>query len=672
MQSSPKPKWYHVGKLWKMIVEEKEDDKEKEEEEEAKEDEDLIHDGWNPPYDEPPWASEDQIWDSIVSSTPTTPPIPTTLPTTNDRWDIFAFLRSADYYDVDDSQLPISVLPYLLSVSDPTTLDTEANRKHLADFLKELRRYLNYELLKRNSWFMAHYAWDTGIQSEPSEHGNTSDQGNTSEPGNTSDTSDQGEPGNTSDQDNTSEQGEPGNTSEQGEYGNTGNTNEHDNTSAQKTDEDTLQSTTAQVPGGDDGSIMDLEYLKYLCICCFEYELFSFFKYIYLKLHHKHIKPNTNYTFNDTLAGLAAKHGNLPMLEWIYEQMVLQNPNDVSNQQFSDSCMVNALWGVLPRPVLLLVKNYMLWPYYMEDDREEVNDFKAVGHIKCVHYIQSNWNKCKKQHIVRFFHNIVGSFDLGYSLTEAAAVVGNIQGLRYLYEHGHPLSDKLCELAIMRRHLDCLQFACDNGCVLQPHVGELAATTGDLDLLRYVHQKGCPLTILALQDAIEFGHLDCLKYIHENGMEIVWESDLCSYAAKYGQVKCLQYLHENGCPWNALTCVYAAMYGRLDCLQYAHEHGAPWGVNTCLSAAMYGRLDCLQYAHEHGAPWGVNICLSAACHGHLDCLKYAHENGCPWNKTVYDGAMLAKHIDCAIYARENGCPTTLYSEYLSLFTNLFN
>ena len=108
-----------------------------------------------------------------------------------------------------------------------------------------------------------------------------------------------------------------------------------------------------------------------------------------------------------------------------------------------------------------------------------------------------------------------------------------------------------------------------------------AALVGDLDCLKYAHENGCEWNRWIPANASLNGHLDCLKYAHENGCE--WDNYTTSNATLNDHLDCLKYAHENGCEWNENTPIYAAKNNNLNCFKYCFENWSSdqefWNIN---------------------------------------------------------------------------------------------
>jgi len=223
---------------------------------------------------------------------------------------------------------------------------------------------------------------------------------------------------------------------------------------------------------------------------------------------------------------------------------------------------------------------------------------------------------------------------------------GNLEGMQYLRERGCPWDEWTCNKAARAGHLHCLQYAHENGCPWKTHdggppafdwpVAECAAKSASIECLKYVVDHGVPLTSAVLLRAMQGGAFTSLEYLLSVNCPV--DEENCDEAARMGSVKILRLLREHHCPWDAGVCRVAAERGALEVLRFAHENGCPWDATVCAAAASKGSLECLQYAHTNDCPWDEMTCAGAAIAKSYEILKYARDNGCPWDARTCSAA----------------------------------
>jgi len=73
-----------------------------------------------------------------------------------------------------------------------------------------------------------------------------------------------------------------------------------------------------------------------------------------------------------------------------------------------------------------------------------------------------------------------------------------------------------------------------------------AAILGNLEMLKYCVENGCEVDEGTCADAAEFGNLECLKYLREKNVK--WDHRTVQDARENNQIECLNYALANNCP----------------------------------------------------------------------------------------------------------------------------
>ena len=269
--------------------------------------------------------------------------------------------------------------------------------------------------------------------------------------------------------------------------------------------------------------------------------------------------------------------------------------------------------------------------------------------------------------------------------TQIPARRGNLEVLKYLYEHGCAVINEATFSAAARGgHMHIIQWLLDMGCTMSPSACAAAAEAGNLELLKWLRKNGCKWDEDSCASAACGGHYQILKWLRENGCE--WNSQTCFYIARRGDLGMLKWANSNGCILNVDVASGAATNGHLEILKYLQEQGirytnggssvtarghlhvlkwlnefgfqwthfeliqairyghldvVKWLIEeikfevdsyVILDAVIYGQLEVLKYLVEIGGKLGEDYCTKAAERGYLKMLQWLVDNGCPWNK----------------------------------------
>jgi hypothetical protein len=75
---------------------------------------------------------------------------------------------------------------------------------------------------------------------------------------------------------------------------------------------------------------------------------------------------------------------------------------------------------------------------------------------------------------------------------------------------------------------------------------DIAAILGNLEMLKYCVENGCEVDDSTCATAAEYGHLDCLKYLREKNVD--WGERVCEFAHEKNHIDCLAYAIKNKAP----------------------------------------------------------------------------------------------------------------------------
>ena len=75
---------------------------------------------------------------------------------------------------------------------------------------------------------------------------------------------------------------------------------------------------------------------------------------------------------------------------------------------------------------------------------------------------------------------------------------------------------------------------------------DIAAILGNLEMLKYCVENGCKVHDSTCATAAEYGHLDCLKYLREKNVD--WGERVCEFAHEKNHIDCLAYAIKNKAP----------------------------------------------------------------------------------------------------------------------------
>lgn len=170
--------------------------------------------------------------------------------------------------------------------------------------------------------------------------------------------------------------------------------------------------------------------------------------------------------WNDTAVYVAAKKGQLQVLQWFYE-LGRNLPSD-NYPRYRYACCDNAAEG---------------------------------GHLEVLKWLRSigcRWNdttffwavKCNHVDVVKYM--LDNGFDIVDGAGNVAAKFGSLAILQLFHSLGYELTNSEINYAASGGHLDVIEWALNHGCHFTEHTSRDASANGQLTTLRRLFAKGCP------------------------------------------------------------------------------------------------------------------------------------------------------------------------------------
>lgn len=208
---------------------------------------------------------------------------------------------------------------------------------------------------------------------------------------------------------------------------------------------------------------------------------------------------------------------------------------------------------------------------------------------------------------------------------------GNLGVVKWLYEHGRKITQRLVNAAAICGHAHVLRY-------LNEKSGKRCAfsaihkivESGDMDVLNVIFEnQKVDLRRIALDSAAEFGRMEIATLLVESipGVVTHWTLEI---AAKHGQLDALKYLLDNfvgECSVQLMTA--AAEHGHLEIVKYLHENRSEGCSPDALErAAKNGHLDVVEFLHDkYGLQCSREAMSKPASRRHWEILAFLERNG---------------------------------------------
>lgn len=167
------------------------------------------------------------------------------------------------------------------------------------------------------------------------------------------------------------------------------------------------------------------------------------------------------------------------------------------------------------------------------------------------------------------------------------------------------------------------------------HAMKFAAKRGNLDILNYLFERfqadedDCTFFSQKLMDVVATnGHLAVVEWLHEHSYQGC-TSGAMDGAAANGHLLIVQWLHQNrseGCTSNAMDAAASANY--LDVVQWLHHNRSEGCTHKAMDeAAARGQLEVVQWLHRNRSEGCTKKAMEGAARdGHLQMVRWLHEN----------------------------------------------
>ncbi len=149
---------------------------------------------------------------------------------------------------------------------------------------------------------------------------------------------------------------------------------------------------------------------------------------------------------------------------------------------------------------------------------------------------------------------------------EIAISNGHVNCLKALVDGGQQITDRMLPHAVYIGNPKVVSFLVNAECGGRRGAQIAAAALGDIDCLEYLYQHGSRWNGDELLIAAQYGRLDTLKYLRGSGSP--WHKEAGLRAAYRGRLKCLKYLCINSAPLTGQELQAALDAARYDCAEW--------------------------------------------------------------------------------------------------------
>uniref|UniRef100_A0A6C0CA36 Uncharacterized protein n=1 Tax=viral metagenome TaxID=1070528 RepID=A0A6C0CA36_9ZZZZ len=386
--------------------------------------------------------------------------------------------------------------------------------------------------------------------------------------------------------------------------------------------------------------------------------------------------------FIDVMNG-AAKAGNIQMLQEIADEEYC----------FYPQVMIYAIKGNQLATLKWLANK-------CDMDPNAMNYAAKIGNIDVIDYLVYEhkfritsgafFYAAKNNHfdVVKYLHSI--DPNNMYAVCEGAGVSGNLDILKFAYQHGHKINGffscghthmfvwlydnnhikpslNLSKETAQTGNLECLQFLHTRGFpVLHEKVFKRSVIGENIEMVKWLYSMGCPFDETAVRAAmcIKSSLFPILKLLIEWKCPLF--DNICAFAAFVGNLEMLKYLYATGNNLDSKVISAAATYGHLHIIIWCREQNCHWDITACRNTVEYDHLNVLKWLRgvdrktcglksneTEICPWNEQVCLNAIKEGYIDILEFAVKNGCPFGINSYSSIDEHTNLKIAAFVRKN-------------------
>jgi hypothetical protein len=291
----------------------------------------------------------------------------------------------------------------------------------------------------------------------------------------------------------------------------------------------------------------EIEFLKYIIANKkIDISIFNMYNHIYNdNLEILKQCCEMGFTVDIITAEDSLRHGNLPIIEWLYFKCMLPiNPFDFA----LISQKVEVLeWLAVKLPNYMLgtsgdsLKTCIFEFAVSKNNKEMIDWILAKGIVK------------------------------SQRLCESAIDVKLLDLVKECHNEGFRTSDNICNVAVYNNDLSMLKWAMKNDYKLRPSNYNYAIHYNNLDMIKYLYDNNCPTYSQMVSDATSVGRINILKWFHEKKFEFT--NVLYDSAIECNEFQIFEWLVENLNLWNNNYGNTIAIHGRFKFLKLAYQKG---------------------------------------------------------------------------------------------------
>lgn len=171
---------------------------------------------------------------------------------------------------------------------------------------------------------------------------------------------------------------------------------------------------------------------------------------------------------------------------------------------------------------------------------------------------------------------------------------GSINCLNFIYEikiNDWEWNSEMCNIAIKNNKIESLKFIFEktlDKCPFNELTFAYACEVGNLDMVKYLYDHKCPIDYISTLYASKANHFEIIKYLYNIGVTLY--IDICLYSSINNNLDMLIFAHSHGCNINSnqmpgKLCYYAVLNDNLEMLKYLISNGSVYDKEELYKSA---------------------------------------------------------------------------------------
>jgi len=198
---------------------------------------------------------------------------------------------------------------------------------------------------------------------------------------------------------------------------------------------------------------------------------------------------------------------------------------------------------------------------------------------------------------------------------------GNTECVKFIVEHGHPITEEICVRAAEYAQIGCLKYLLDASKIANEGISQAAVEAGSVACLQCAVERGCPASAEVWTAAVS--SVECLQYLLTTFPGYTLTDNLLLQACQTASVASFFLLQEHGCLYHLNMVEGAAKGGSMVILLLLNDLGFDcWVPSTMAAAAGAGQLELVQSLDEIGCIWDDSAPTVALMEHQAKCLEY--------------------------------------------------